>query len=195
MKESTNIFFKKKNYGSIKSNKIKLVNEFKVSIHEYKFHSIVYNKCQEKWFEQNRVLGRNFFLDSNFSKVSHKLIPNKIYKIRIFRIGEWVNESISHNMNWGTSMEGVATNDCINFLKEQKAYLIGMKGLMLLDDYIDKKILKSKPLISLDEKENMVIGSLPRIPLLGFDFEKYYSICDDSLFDPGVHILSVTDME
>ena len=78
----------------------------------------------------------------NFSKVKIKLIPGEIYLVELFPI-----------------TENVSSQQCLSYLKNQKALLVGSQGLTLIYDLAKDKLPKDKWIISFASKEELQIGS------------------------------------
>ncbi|MFA6919575.1 MAG: hypothetical protein WC264_00800 [Candidatus Paceibacterota bacterium] len=74
----------------------------------------------------------------NFSKTSNKLIPGKTYKVKIFPI-----------------LDTVKSEDCLAFLKQQNAFLVGAQGLTLLQSMKNDKFPLGTRIVSFDEKESL----------------------------------------
>jgi len=91
-----------------------------------------------KQVEEDR--GTDYFnadLESrNFKDVTNKLVPGKTYLVKIFPI-----------------LDSVSCIDCLNFLKNQNAFLVGAQGLTLLQ-FLKKDVFPlDTRIVSLDEKD------------------------------------------
>ncbi len=81
----------------------------------------------------------NELIDTNFSKVSNKLVPGKKYKAKLFPILE----------------NNVPSEDCLSILKGQGATLVGAQGIMLLQ-HLNKGFFPiDKRTVSFDEKNRL----------------------------------------
>lgn len=76
------------------------------------------------------------FCSKNFVKSTGTLVPGKSYKIKIFQI-----------------KGNVSTEDCVSFLRNQKAIMLGGQGLALAYDIAGDEFPKGKYITSFDEKE------------------------------------------
>jgi hypothetical protein len=63
-----------------------------------------------------RRLPVKFFTNERFGQVSHRLIPGKVYTVRMFE-----NED-----------DYISTWDCLKFLRLRKSYLVGAHGLSVI---------------------------------------------------------------
>lgn len=195
-KTSRMSLFKKKYYGEIGDNKIKLVDEFEVTIPNYKFDDVLSKRCGQKWFRGNYI--HDLLKDGTFKDVSYELVPEEKYVVKIFRIGKWSPEYSNPFREGSVSESGaIKIEDCLSFLKKQKAYMVGLQGLMLLGDCVDQKIMKDKPIISLDLPGKLTWGAFDRIPVLGIEGgERYIDFGEPPfLFDPGINLLCINDFE
>lgn len=80
----------------------------------------------------------NHISGSNFTKTTNKLIPGKIYKVKIFPI-----------------LESVTNDDCLTFLHKHNALLVGGQGTTLVYDVDKDQFPKDKWIVSLDEKDSL----------------------------------------
>ncbi len=71
----------------------------------------------------------------NFANLKNKLVPCKTYGLKLFRI-----------------LEKASTQECLMFLKENKAILVGPRGLTLLQSYQPEIFIIWKCTASFDEK-------------------------------------------
>ena len=74
--------------------------------------------------------------DANFAKVTNKLTSGKIYEAKIFGI-----------------TERVTSEDCLVFLKTQKAILVGAQGISIVWQQAKEQFPKGKWTVSFDEKD------------------------------------------
>lgn len=74
--------------------------------------------------------------DANFAKATQKLVPGKTYAVKIFGI-----------------TQRVSSEDCLGFLKTQKAVLVGAQGLTLAWEQKKEQLPKGKWMVSFDEKD------------------------------------------
>lgn len=114
----------------------------------------------------------------NFAKATTKLEPGKTYKVKIFPI-----------------LSTVTSEDCMNFLRKQKAILAGGQGLTLAQDLKADEFSEDKYTVSFDEKNALWkdSGGSHRVPRLrrhsdggwefnlgyfGYDLlDDYYLLC------------------
>lgn len=73
--------------------------------------------------------------DTNFAKATNKLTPGKTYEAKIFGI-----------------TKQVASEDCLAFLKTQKAILVGAQGISVVWQQAKENFPKGKYTVSFDEK-------------------------------------------
>ena len=74
--------------------------------------------------------------DANFAKASNKLIPGKTYEAKIFVI-----------------TKRVTSEECLEFLKTQKAILVGAQGISVVWQQAKEQFPKGKYTVSFDEKD------------------------------------------
>ncbi len=79
----------------------------------------------------------NNITSENFAKVTNKLIPGKKYQIKMFPILK----------------NGVTSEECLAFLEQQGAILVGAQGLFLLQQEKPNLFPKDKWTLSFDEKD------------------------------------------
>ena len=72
----------------------------------------------------------------NFANATNKLVPGKTYRVKIYPI-----------------LTTVTSEDNMNFLKRQRAILVGGQGLMLVQSLHKEKLPVGKWTVSFDEKE------------------------------------------
>jgi hypothetical protein len=89
--------------------------------------------------------------DKNFSKATTKLDSGKKYKVKIFPI-----------------LETVTSEDCMSFLKSQRAILVGGQGESLVWDSNRDQLPVGKWTVSFDEKDALWIDSVGyhRVPFV-----------------------------
>ncbi|MDD3102107.1 MAG: hypothetical protein PHE59_03110 [Patescibacteria group bacterium] len=87
--------------------------------------------------------------DKNFDKATTKLLPGRKFKVKVFQITETVN-----------------SEDCLKFLKTQKAVLTGAQGASLVYELAKNKLPKGHWYISFDKKDSLWIesGGVHRVP-------------------------------
>ncbi len=74
--------------------------------------------------------------DENFKNATNKLTPGKIYEAKIFGI-----------------TKRISSEDCLAFLKTQKAILVGAQGISVVWQQAKEQFPKGKWTISFDEKD------------------------------------------
>ncbi len=74
--------------------------------------------------------------DANCAKATNKLIPGKTYEAKIFGI-----------------TKQVTSEDCLAFLKTQKAILVGAQGISIVWQQAKEQFPKGKWTVSFDEKD------------------------------------------
>lgn len=134
LKKIKDLFFR---INPIKSDGcFKLLTSFKLTVPES------YDcKTQLALFSEKN--SKNFFYyyreritDSNFAKVSNELVPGKTYVVKIFGI-----------------KQEITYEDCIAFLKTQKAIFVGAQGISLVWELKKEKFPMSRWTASFDEKD------------------------------------------
>ncbi|MFZ4500074.1 MAG: hypothetical protein ACOYMZ_01070 [Minisyncoccia bacterium] len=75
---------------------------------------------------------------SNYENATNKLEPGKTYLVKIFPV-----------------LETVSSEDCMNFLKKQRAILVGGQGLTLAQDLKADEFPVEKWTVSFDEKDTL----------------------------------------
>lgn len=85
----------------------------------------------KKFFSYN-----NNITDANFARATNKLVPGKTYEAKIFKI-----------------TKKVTSEDCLAFLKTQKAILVGAQGISIVWQQAKEQFPKNKWTISFDEKD------------------------------------------
>lgn len=83
------------------------------------------------------------FTSANFLKATNRLIPGKIYVVKIFPV----------------STNGSSSESCLSFLKNQRAILVGAQGLTLIYELAKSKLPKDKWIVSFDQKESLWLDS------------------------------------
>lgn len=101
----------------------------------------------EKFYSYN-----NNLTDENFAKATNKLTPGKTYEVRIFQI-----------------TKRVSSEDCLVFLKTQKALLVGAQGISVVWQQAKEQFPKGKWTASFDEKDALWqgAGGFRRVPGMG----------------------------
>ena len=88
--------------------------------------------------------------DKNFSKATTKLTPGRKFKVKVFQI-----------------KEQVSSDDCLVYLKSQKAVLVGAQGASLAYEQANNKFSVSRWSISFDEKQALPsVDGYHRVPSL-----------------------------
>ncbi len=86
---------------------------------------------REKFYSYN-----NNITDANFARATNKLTPGKTYGAKIFGI-----------------TQRVTSEDCLAFLKTQKAILVGAQGISVVWQQAKEQFSKGKWTVSFDEKD------------------------------------------
>lgn len=126
---------------------------FKIKVPVNYEHYVQIDKFSKKY-------AKNFFWfndsinDKNFEKASNKLIPGKIYTIKIFPI-----------------LKKVKSEDCVAFIYSQNAFMIGAQGLSLVWELNKNQFPRGKRTISFDEKDSLFtdIDGYHEVPFVYFD--------------------------
>ncbi len=119
-----------KNFGSI-------ITEITITVStSYKPEEQIDNFVKRVKKDKTTFCFNEDFCSKNFLRSTGKLLPGKSYNIKIFQI---------------TGM--VTTEQCVNFLRNQKAVMLGAQGLTLAYDVAGDEFPKGKYVTSFDEKD------------------------------------------
>ncbi len=104
----------------------------------------------------------NNITDNNFAKVSHKLIPGKIYTVKIFPI-----------------LNPVSSADCIKFLNKQNAIFVGAQGVSLARYVASENFPIGKWVLSFDKEANLWEDpkQRPRFPIMRREVNNTWEFC------------------
>lgn len=80
--------------------------------------------------------------DKNFQKVSHRLIPGKTYRVKVFGI-----------------KTRVTSDECLTVYRANKAYFTGAQGISAVYEYAKSQLIKGKWNISFNERENLFVDA------------------------------------
>ena len=94
----------------------------------------------ESFLKENRkkVCYDDNITDANFVRVTNKLTPGKTYEVKIFGI-----------------TQRVPSEDCLAFLKTQKAVLVGAQGISVVWQQAKEQFPKGKWIVSFDKKDSL----------------------------------------
>ncbi len=127
--------------------------EFDVTVPmDYNHETYIDTRGKEVRKLKNTYYYNDALTSTNFAKATNKLIPGKTYRAKIYPI-----------------LETVQSNDCMNFLKRQRAILVGGQGVMLAQSQHGDKFPKDKWTVSFDQKEALwkdAVGN-HRVPGVG----------------------------
>ncbi len=120
--------------------------------------------------------------DANFAKATNKLTPGKTYEVKIFQI-----------------TKRVFSEDCLAFLKTQKAILVSAQGISVVWQQAKEQFPKGKWTVSFDEKNAFWrgAGGDRRVPSMGqrSDGGWYFALgCFEDGWDGGYVLLCVRDL-
>lgn len=108
---------------------------------------LFYEKSSDKLnsFDEN-------ITDENFNKATQKLVPGKTYTVKIF-----------------SSKYKIIAEDCLAFLRDQQAILVGAQGLSLVCEYSLGELPVNREFVSFDDKEALWKDSSGRnrVPSVG----------------------------
>ncbi len=111
--------------------------EFDVTVPmDYNHDTYIDKRGKEVRKLKNTYYYNDALTSANFTKATNKLIPGKTYRAKIYPI-----------------LETVTSDDCMNFLKRQRAILTGGQGVMLAQSQHGDKFPKDKWTVSFDQKE------------------------------------------
>ncbi len=116
-------------------SRFKLLNAFELTvpegyIHESQLASFSKNYKKDFYYYNDNIT------DENFSKATNKFVPSRTYKVKIFGINQ-----------------PVGSEDCLTFLKAQKAILAGAQGISLVWECKKDEFPIGKYTISFDGKD------------------------------------------
>ena len=153
MKGSTTAFHGKGKYN--KDPRFKLIKTIKLSCPDYYLHSKELSRLYQQFF---RAFDDDIN-DENFNKVSNKLKAGRDYKVKIFQ-----NKQL------------VRSNDCLEFLKNQKVILVGAQGLALLWQLKRNIFPAGKCTVSFDIKSSLFKDDddSSRVPFITRDIDDNY---------------------
>lgn len=120
---------------SVLDERFVLINSFDLVVPEGYDHATrldVFSKEHRKEF----YCYNNAIIDENFAKATTKLVPGRKFKIKVFQI-----------------KQHVSSENCIGFLKSQKAILTGAQGASLAYELAKNQLPVSRWSLSFDEKE------------------------------------------
>ncbi len=127
--------------------------EFDVTVPmDYNHDTYIDTRGKEVRKLKNTYYYNDALTSANFAKATNKMVPGKTYRAKIYPILETVN-----------------SDDCMNFLKRQRAILVGGQGVMLAQSQHGDKFPKDKWAVSFDEKEALWkdAGGDHRVPRVG----------------------------
>lgn len=89
--------------------------------------------------------------DANYARATNKLTPGKTYEAKIFGI-----------------TKRVTSEDCLAFLKTQRALLVGAQGISVVWQQAKKQFLQGKWMVSFDEKDTFWLDAAGscRVPFM-----------------------------
>lgn len=125
---------------AIVDNRFDLLNSFTVTVPKDYNHDTqlsAFAKYAKEKKENLRHYNDNIN-DKNFEKATRKLMPGKTYAVKIFGI---------------ESGSVVTSGDCMDFLKTQKAVLVGAQGMSLAVQFKKEEFPTEKYIVSFDEED------------------------------------------
>lgn len=125
----------------MKDPRFKLANAFNIEVpkgYDQATRLAIFKAAHEKEF----YYYNSDITDKNFDKATVKLMPGRKFKVKIFQITETVN-----------------SEDCLKFLKTQKAVLTGAQGASLVYELAKSKLPKGHWYVSFDEKDALWVDS------------------------------------
>jgi hypothetical protein len=151
MKTTLTAFLKK--YAIIDQRFGAALTEFDLTVPADYNHDTFIDDQKKKLKKLKNTYYYNDDLNSkNYAKATNKLMPGKTYRVKIFPI-----------------LEGVTSEDCMTFLKKQRAILVGGQGVLLANDLKGDEFPVGKWTVSFDEKEALWkdSGGRHRVPGVG----------------------------
>ena len=135
MKTTLTAFLKK--YAIIDQRFGAALTEFDLTVPTDYNHDTIIDDQKKKLKKLKNTHHHNDDLTSkNYANATNKLVPGKTYTVKIFPI-----------------LEGVTSEDCMTFLKKQRAILVGGQGVLLANDLKGDEFPVGKWTVSFDEKE------------------------------------------
>lgn len=150
MKTTVTTFLKK--YAIIDQRFGTALAEFDLTVPTDYNHDTIIDDQKKKLKKLKTTYYYNDALTStNFAKATNKLVPGKTYGVKIFPI-----------------LESVTSEDCMTFLKKQRAILGGGQGMLLANDLKGDEFPIGKYTVSFDEKAALWKDSdgLHRVPFV-----------------------------
>ena len=144
---------------SIINDRFSLLTSFKITVPKTYNHATqlgafasLYAK-KEKFYYYNNAIS-----DNNFANATRKLIPRKVYMVKLFGIN---------------SGEEVSSEDCLAFLVTQGAILVGAQGISLVYQLAKERFPTTKWTLSFDEKNALWKGASGgrRVPFMYRDLD------------------------
>lgn len=129
------------------------IKKFKITVPVDYNHDNQVDLSVAKAEEQNTVYFRlDGFSSQSFARATNKLEPGKTYWVKIFPILSAVN--------------AVDGEDCLAFLRKQRAILAGGQGITLVYDLQKERLPAGKYIVSFDKKEALPeeVAGLHAIP-------------------------------
>lgn len=138
---------------SAQDERFKLVNTFKLTVPTSYDHATQLTSFSKENYKKFSYYN-DALTDENFAKITNKLIPGKTYAAKIFQLT--------------TKM---SSEDCVVFLKTQKAILVGAQGISLVWQEKKNEFLVGKWIVSFDEKDTLFVDAddYPRVPGMNRD--------------------------
>lgn len=153
-------------------DRFKLLKEFELTVPRTIRDSFLfedfYRQKHKKFFDYNNENG-----DPGFATVTNKLAAGKTYKVKLFEI------------RWGKHL---SSEECLEFLKTQKAILIGLEGILLVWNHINiwQHLQEAFPVgkyeVSFDQRDLLWKNDQgrPRVPTMGRDVEDEWNFFLDA---------------
>lgn len=136
---------------SVQDERFNLVNTFKLTVPTSYNHATQLTSFSKENREKFSYYN-NALTDENFAKATNKLVPGKTYTAKIFQL---TTRMFSEN--------------CVEFLKTQKAILVGAQGISLVWQEKKNEFSVGKWTVSFDEKDALFVGAdgYHRVPFVG----------------------------
>ena len=167
--------------------RFEFVKDFKITVPADYNHATQLKTFAER-YKKRLYYYEEDITDANFSRATNKLIPGRVYKVKIFRIKQMVE-----------------SQDILNFIASQKGILVGAQGASLVYQLAKDQLpigTGDNWYLSLDKRDALFIDSSGvRVPNLIISSANHYIPSPDYVsfdlvwfkygFAAGRHILCV----
>lgn len=126
---------------SAQDERFKLINTFKLTVPASYNHVTQLTSFSKENYKKFSYYN-DALTDENFAKATNKLVPGKTYTAKIFQL-----------------TTEISSEDCVMFLKTQKAILVGAQGISLVWQKKKNELPIGKWTVSFDEKDALFVDA------------------------------------